>query len=1250
MTNIDLGHSTVDGAASRPSPLGGLVHYRPNGLVLATSAALLVAAVLVSTTGLVGNPFMEFRPYLPLLVGALGELWLLLFLFSRPPRGEVVAVLVAGAVGYAAHGWTAAVLLPANLQAPSVIHLTAGLPGLFAAGCLLRRYVRAFERQGPSSPETIRLAGLLCGCAFIAMFAMYAVTALKITAVLHPQTLDARALLVDHQFGFDATVLVAGTVSGDPVLHAVVFELYQKLPLIFPLLYGLQLLSGRPQLINFFWVWVVLTLVSLVGYHLFPITGPQFWMGADFFDRPLPKPSVEAVLVGLAPRNGMPSMHFGWALAVWAMSRQLGHRWAEWFFGLYAAAMVVATLGLGEHYLVDIVVAVPVVSAVLALCSWDSAWAWRERRWLVAAGFGLYGAWIIGMRAGIAFMTAHAWPVWSLTILSIASGIVSVGRLDAAARRYRERLGADAVRPTAAGAIRWLPPRPLTATQRHWRQVWALYLLSGVAGAVHATLLCRILAQAFGGFESTGLALAGACLSLAAIGAWVAGGLLRHRVGHMAIFAACQIVLGAFGLSASGAVWAAQAAWVQAAGATGATLAWALALGAAVLAVPALATGAGVPVVADYLCRRHQVPARRVLGSLFGAFAFGGGVATFVLMHVALSLVSMTNVLQLAGATSLLGGFAALRVRARARALRVDEDEAGDAGEAAGANAPATGGRGARLLSVGAGAALLAGTGVAATRLLAVCVGEDARLGATLVASLLLGFAIGCRLTEIAPPAWRATPRRLGSAALLLLALVLAIGALQWDAMPAYLGGFVGFPFPREYGAFQAVREALCLVSLLPAATLLGVFVAEAAGSAVRPAQAPVLGRAAAAVFAGAALGVAAAATLASAGVTWPALLRVAAWVSVGGAIVVAGRRHMRDPRLIVLAAAGLTALWLVPADVNIGRVASGAGWYLAPTHRDELIDQAWTLDGGLVTVTQDIRAGQVVSTLAHDGIAIAVDDPYGAMGVDRAAALAPLLHQAARGRALVVGYGSGLSTRMLKAAEFSEVDVIDTSADLVRLADRHFTDAGNASHLPGVSVRIADARDTLLTSSRGYDLIEVSMGVPWTSLSARVYQQEFYRAARSRLSAAGVLAQRVRLAQLRTEDLLRMVGTMRSVFPRIWLYAWGQEALLVGGGSDAAPSQAQPMLRAPALPALAGASESSAYKLVCALVLDPAGVDALLQSTGAPLEEWVARDDDMSIELGVVRGQVLDAQESFKANRRLMARFEPKTCPAPQP
>ena len=99
-------------------------------------------------------------------------------------------------------------------------------------------------------------------------------------------------------------------------------------------------------------------------------------------------------------RNCMPSLHLASALAVWWNSR-LWARWGRMLAGLFLCATIFATLALGEHYLVDLVVAVPFTMALQA--AWTVAVPLEEsrRRLPVIIGAVLTALWITLLRYGL---------------------------------------------------------------------------------------------------------------------------------------------------------------------------------------------------------------------------------------------------------------------------------------------------------------------------------------------------------------------------------------------------------------------------------------------------------------------------------------------------------------------------------------------------------------------------------------------------------------------------------------------------------------------------------------------------------------------------------------------------------------------------------------------------------------------------------------------------------------------------------
>ena len=126
----------------------------------------------------------------------------------------------------------------------------------------------------------------------------------------------------------------------------------------------------------------------------------------------------------------------------------------------------------------------------------------------------------------------------------------------------------------------------------------------------------------------------------------------------------------------------------------------------------------------------------------------------------------------------------------------------------------------------------------------------------------------------------------------------------------------------------------------------------------------------------------------------------------------------------------------------------------------------------------------------------------------------------------------------------------------------------------------------------------------------------------------------------LRLEDLLRVIGSVRAVFPHVWLYVVGGQGMIIAGESARiAPDSvhAEMLLTGPArevIPDLT-AAVADAQK---SLYLDPAGVDHLLSKFGPPMDYWVSTDDNMALEYGSPRGNVLDGRESYEVSLRVLA------------
>ena len=84
---------------------------------------------------------------------------------------------------------------------------------------------------------------------------------------------------------------------------------------------------------------------------------------------------------------------------------------------------VLATLSTGEHYLVDLVVALPLVVAVQALCTRVVGWDERARRDAVLWGLGLTLLWIEALRFGLRAFVGIPGLSWVAVLATIAASV-----------------------------------------------------------------------------------------------------------------------------------------------------------------------------------------------------------------------------------------------------------------------------------------------------------------------------------------------------------------------------------------------------------------------------------------------------------------------------------------------------------------------------------------------------------------------------------------------------------------------------------------------------------------------------------------------------------------------------------------------------------------------------------------------------------------------------------------------------------
>lgn len=195
------------------------------------------------------------------------------------------------------------------------------------------------------------------------------------------QRYDQYFFKIDQLFGLPEWQL-ASLLNALPLLKKVVAFDYGHATCWTLLAVTLQLIVHGPR--N---GWRALITSALIGglippfYRLLPASGPLY----AFADYPYRLPQVVSphVISLQAVPNCMPSAHMASALLVLYLAREIGiFRCLAW---VHVGITILATLGLGEHYFIDLIAAVPYAAAIVILghsitseSTWGAIGAWQN--------------------------------------------------------------------------------------------------------------------------------------------------------------------------------------------------------------------------------------------------------------------------------------------------------------------------------------------------------------------------------------------------------------------------------------------------------------------------------------------------------------------------------------------------------------------------------------------------------------------------------------------------------------------------------------------------------------------------------------------------------------------------------------------------------------------------------------------------------------------------------------------------------
>jgi hypothetical protein len=258
-----------------------------------------------------------------------------------------------------------------------------------------------------------------------------------ITEALHPKTFDLLLYSFDCSLWVQISFLMGQVFSKVPALQVLSLVIYNTLPWALALTFAAQLRRTVRGAMMVMIVFVVTAPIGFLFYNLLPACGPVHVFGAAFPWHPpaiaeVARWQVQPILVkGL--RNAIPSLHMTWVLLVWWNSKGL-ERWMRAIAMAFVVFTVMATLGTGEHYFVDLVVAFPFSLMVQALCSYHLPLRTGERR--TAFFFGLFVTltWISLLSYATSLFWMSPLVPWAMIVATVIPSVALWQRLLRAGR------------------------------------------------------------------------------------------------------------------------------------------------------------------------------------------------------------------------------------------------------------------------------------------------------------------------------------------------------------------------------------------------------------------------------------------------------------------------------------------------------------------------------------------------------------------------------------------------------------------------------------------------------------------------------------------------------------------------------------------------------------------------------------------------------------------------------------------------
>jgi hypothetical protein len=246
---------------------------------------------------------------------------------------------------------------------------------------------------------------------------------LRWAATVHEKVYDLYLYSFDASLHIQLPFALGRYFAQHSVLRQTSILAYIGLSVPIAVVYAGQIRRTGSKALQCFFAFVITGPIGILFYNAVPALGPAHLFEKNFPWHPLAIEQARHLFLEpvalLGPRNAIPSLHMAWVLLAWWYSRGLSaiERAIALFYLVFVA---LATLGIGEHYFIDLIVAVPFALFVESLFAYDLPPADTNRMRAFAFGLLATCAWLASLRLAPHIFWSSPLLPWTLCAATVA--------------------------------------------------------------------------------------------------------------------------------------------------------------------------------------------------------------------------------------------------------------------------------------------------------------------------------------------------------------------------------------------------------------------------------------------------------------------------------------------------------------------------------------------------------------------------------------------------------------------------------------------------------------------------------------------------------------------------------------------------------------------------------------------------------------------------------------------------------------